>query len=62
MIGTATSQNQILGLAPNLHQMGKWWHKENPETVVVSGFLNVLKDNRLSLGVMTLLFYPVYIV
>jgi len=24
--------------------------KENPETDVVSGFLNVLKDNRLSLG------------
>ena len=26
-------------------------HKENPETVAVSGFLNIRKRNRLSLGV-----------
>jgi hypothetical protein len=33
-----------------LRQIGISRHKENPETVAVSGFLNVRKRNRLSLG------------
>ena len=52
----------ISKVAPNLHQTGEVQKKENPETIAVSGFWNVRKRNRLSLGVMTLLFYPVYTV
>ena len=40
------------GLVSNLRQIGISRHKENPETVAVSGFLKFVVRDRLSLGVL----------